>query len=213
MFSPRIYWRLFESLNEAWWPVQPLLIGAGLAWLRWEWQAGGERRSVAWRGAAGFLALCWIVVAWTFHQQRFAPVNWVASSYAVAFVLQSIGLAALAVAGGLARETHTARRRTGVALGLWALLGHPLLSLLLGRPWQQAEVFGLAPDPTVIATLAFLLMARAETTVARRLLATLWTVPLLWVAVSAATLATMRSLQALVPLAAAILALASLARH
>ena len=33
MFSPRIYWRLFASINESFWPAQPVLIVAGLAWL------------------------------------------------------------------------------------------------------------------------------------------------------------------------------------
>ena len=26
MFSPRIYWRLFASINEAFWPAQPALL-------------------------------------------------------------------------------------------------------------------------------------------------------------------------------------------
>ena len=33
MFSPRIYWRLFESLNAAVWPAQVVLVGVALAWV------------------------------------------------------------------------------------------------------------------------------------------------------------------------------------
>jgi len=35
-----------------------------------------------------------------------------------------------------------------------------LLGLLLHRPWTGLELFGTAPDPTVVATLALLLTAR-----------------------------------------------------
>jgi hypothetical protein len=30
---------------------------------------------------------------------------------------------------------------------------------LFGRPWLQAEIFGIAPDPTVVATLGVLMTA------------------------------------------------------
>jgi hypothetical protein len=33
---------------------------------------------------------------------------------------------------------------------------------LLGHPWTQAEVFGIAPDPTAIATLGILLTANGR---------------------------------------------------
>jgi hypothetical protein len=44
-----------------------------------------------------------------------------------------------------------------LALLIYALALHPLIPLLAGRPWTQAEIFGLAPDPTAIATLGILL--------------------------------------------------------
>ena len=50
-------------------------------------------------------------------------------------------------------------RRIGLALFLYALAIHPLIAPLTGRPWTQAEIFGLAPDPTAIATLGILLAA------------------------------------------------------
>jgi hypothetical protein len=78
-----------------------------------------------------------------------------------------------------------------VALAVWAVLGHPWIGLLLGRPWRQAEFVGLAPDPTVLATLALLLLAAPTTAAARRGLRLLWVLPLAWCAISAALLATM----------------------
>ena len=209
MFSPHIYWRLFQSLNEAWWPAQPFVVGTGLTWLVLQRRVVDDRDGMRVRAAAAFLAVCWVVVAVAFLQQRFSPINWVASGYAAAFVLQGLGLLALALTGGVRTDATGTRRAIGLTLGLWALLGHPLLSVAAGRPWQQAEVFGLAPDPTAVGTLAFLCLMSAATRSAQWLLRSLWAVPLLWCAISAATLGTMGALQAWVLVAAAGLAAAA----
>ena len=70
---------------------------------------------------------------------------------------------------------------------------------LVGRPWRQAEVFGLAPDPTALATLGLLLLL-LPSRCSRWLL---WPIPLLWCSISGMTLATMGAREAwLMPLAA-----------
>ena len=201
MFSPRIYWRLFTSINEAFWPAQPALITLGLAWLV---------RARALRLAAGALAITSAVVAWAFLWQRFTPINWPAQYFALAFALQAVVLSTLAVGGGLRASDVARRRRVGIALIAWALLGHPLLAPAFGRPWSQAEVFGLAPDPTAIATLGWLLVVEAGGA-ARIGLRTTGLLAALWLAAAAAMLAVMGSWQALVPLAA--LAASFLARN
>lgn len=206
MFSPRIYWRLFETMNEAAWPAQALLVAAGLAWLGLIRRRPRAQGRAAVRGAAALLAGCWALVTWGFMLARFAPINPVAGGFAVLFALQGLGLLAAAAFGGSIAGHRGARRLSAMALGAWALLGHPLLGAAFGRPWQQAEVFGLAPDPTAIGTLAFLLLIEADGIRTRWLLRSLWITPLAWLATSAATLATMDSAQAWVVLAAAALA-------
>ena len=217
MFSPRIYWRLFQSLNAAWWPAQPLILATAMCWLAWvglPWQLGQRTTGAACRAAAAFLAACWALVAWAFLLQRFAPIHWVATGFALAFLVQAVGWLALAGVGGVHGQVSDARRRAGQTLGLWALLGHPLLGFAFGRTWEQAEVFGLAPDPTAIGSLAFLLLVRADGRPLRWLLRTLWVVPLGWCAISAATLATMGSAaQSSVLLAAAASAVAASSRR
>ena len=205
MFSPRIYWRLFASINEAFWPAQPALIALGMAWLA---------RARAQRLAAGALAIASAVVAWAFLWQRFTPINWPAQYFALAFALQAVVLATLAVGGGSHTTDFLWRRRTGIALIAWALLGHPLLAPAFGRPWSQAEVFGLAPDPTAIATLGWLLgvEARGAARIALRIaLHIARLLAALWLAAAAAMLAVMGSWQAIVPFAA--LAASWLARN
>jgi hypothetical protein len=212
MFAPRIYWRLFESLNAAFWPAQPALLAAALGWLGWSARRGAY---AAPRASALALALCWLCVAWVFLWQRYAPINWAAQAFAAAFVLQALGLLALAARGAAPLFAPPSappwRRHVGLLLLLWSLLGHPLLAGLDGRPWQQAEVFGLAPDPTALGTLGWLLMQHG--TVPRALLRGLWIVPLLWCGISAVTLATMGSAQAWVLVAGALLAPAAALRR
>jgi hypothetical protein len=82
-------------------------------------------------------------------------------------------------------------------LFLFALLAFPLMGPLLGRSWTQAEVFGMAPDPTALATLGILLLAGARPAWG------LFPIPVAWCVISGATLWAMESLDsAIVPLAA-----------
>lgn len=206
MFSPRIYARLFEAVNLQWWPLALLLPLAALAWAWLLWRRGaGLRPGLAALGAV------WIFVAWSFHLERFVPINWAAVGFAAGFALQGAGLLGLALIGGVRCRAQGARGAAGLLLWLLALVAHPLLAGAQGRPWLQAEVFGLAPDPTAIATLGLALwlqpITRGATWAARLLVVP----PLLWCGVSALMLSAMPSHQAWVPGLAALLALAALA--
>jgi hypothetical protein len=88
----------------------------------------------------------------------------------------------------------------GLCIFVFALFAWPLVGRPLGRPWLQAEIFGIAPDPTVVSTLGVLIAAD-------RTHWELLVVPLLWCAISGATLWTMQSPDALLAPAAALLAL------
>jgi hypothetical protein len=79
----------------------------------------------------------------------------------------------------------------------------PLLAPLQGRVWASSEIFGIAPDPTAIATLGFLLFARGK------FLPLLLPIPVLWCLLSGMTLWTMSALQAWVPLATVALTAAA----
>ncbi|MGE0349302.1 DUF6064 family protein [Hydrogenophaga sp.] len=208
MFAPRTYWRLFELQNAAWWPWQvPLgLLALCLAVGLWR---GGPRTLRL--GMAG-LAIAWAFVAWSFLWQRYAPINWAAAHLAWAFAAQALGLLALAASGALRPSGSATRRRSGAALLLWAALAHPALAWMFGRPWTQAEVIGLAPDPTVIATLGALLCADAHARGARALLWAVRAGALATCLVSAATLTVMGSAQAGVLLAAALVMVVALWR-
>ena len=217
LFSPRTYYRLFELYNAAVWPAHLLALGLALVL----WLALLQGRAWAPRAACALLAAAWLWVAWAFHLQRYAPINWAATWFAAAFALQGVLLAAAAVAhtGTRVVVQRGPARTLGLALLLVALVLPPALGVLLGRPWQQAEVFGLAPDPTALGTLGVLLLLltppRAATGAAapRRPARAwrLWPIPLLWCAVTGATLATMQAADAALLPAAALLAVAGAA--
>ena len=76
----------------------------------------------------------------------------------------------------------------------------PLIGPLLGRPWAQVQIFGVAPDPTAVATLGILLAAD-------RVPWTLLIIPIIWCIISAATLWTMESPDAAVMALAALVAI------
>jgi Family of unknown function (DUF6064) len=198
LFSPRTYYRLFELHNLAVWPWHVLAIVLGLAVLVL-WLRGGARQG---RTVAIILATCWLFVAWAYLLVRYDTINWAASYFAAGFAVEAL----LLVWTGLMRNWLSLRpgRDVAGAAGLWifvfALFGWPLVGRLLDRPWLQAEIFGIAPDPTVVATLGVLIAAD-------RTHWELLVVPLLWCAISGGTLWAMQSSDALLAPAAALLAL------
>jgi hypothetical protein len=199
LFSPRVYWRMFELQNEAVWPIQVLTLAAGVAIVILVlWRPRGHGRLIAL-----LLASAWTFVAWSFFWQRYATINWAAMYVAPVFALEAMLLLVTGVLfGRLAFDWHGGRGLLGLLLVAFALAGQPLLAPLAGRPWASAEIFGIAPDPTAIATLGLLFLARGKW------IGLLFPIPLLWCFASGATLWAMDEPQMWVPLAAASLVLA-----
>ncbi|HYG88758.1 MAG TPA: DUF6064 family protein [Azospirillum sp.] len=179
LFSPRTYHRLFELYNAAIWPGHVLAIALGLA-VAALLGTGGP-----WRGrvVSAILAACWLWVAWGFLYTRYATINWAAVYMAAAFAAEALLLVLAGVLGGRLgfRTRGSWVGRAGLGLVLFALLVQPLGVRLTGRPWSQTELFGVAPDPTVVATLGVLVAAE-------RTRWELLAIPLAWCAVSGATL-------------------------
>lgn len=186
MFSQATYFRLFELHNAALWPAQLPALAAGLALLACLWH-GGMR---AGRLAALLLALAWLLVAWSYFGVRYTTINTAAPFYAIGFVLQAVLLLWLTVRrrAPLLATPEGGLGRFALLLAVLALLAYPLLAPLGGRPWTGAELFGLAPDPTVAFTVGVLLLWRAAWP--------LWILPLLWCAITGATLMELGSRQA-----------------
>jgi hypothetical protein len=176
LFTPRTYYRLFELYNAAIWPGQILAVGLGLClvWL----SATGRSRA-----AALLLSACWLWTGIAFLLLRYATINWAARYAAWAFVAEAALLAWAGLRGAFEESGRFAR--VGVGIVLFAVLLEPLSAPLLGRPISQVELFGVAPDPTAVATLGALLALRPR----KRWL--LMIVPVVWCALTGLTLLAM----------------------
>ena len=195
LFSPRTYYRLLELYNLAIWPAQLAGVAIGLAIVALLIGKRDHRDRII----AGLLAVCWLWVAWAFHYQRYARINWAAQWFAWAFAFQALLLVVVGVLAGRLVLRPTGGRKLRIAISIVAItaLGYPFLALLAGRPWSTAETFGVAADPTAIASVAVLALIRG------RIRWLLLAVPLLWCAIAAATLWAMNAPEALVVVAAA----------
>lgn len=180
MFSPRVYFRQIESYNLALWPLQilMLLVGVGLVCLL------ARARPNASRIVATILAALWLLVGWAYLWSRLSSVNWAATYAACGFVAQAMLMLAVQV---IPRGTGAslAGGPAGLIVMAVAVLIYPGLSLMAGRGLGTAEVFGIMPDPTAIATIGFLASTR------NRYDFLLFSIPTLWCVVSSITLFTM----------------------
>lgn len=201
LFSPSAYFRLYELLNAALWPLHLLLLAAGIALVVLTRRASpGSITAIC-----VLLACLWATVAWWFLHQRYAPIHLAASWYAAAFGIQALLLlfAGMALRDrlGLNGWADAPASRPGLALLVYALAVHPFIGVLAGNPWVGVELFGLAPDPTALGTLGILLMATGMT---GRLL---MLIPLAWCLISALTYVAMELSFGLATPAAACIAM------
>lgn len=202
MFSADTYFRLFEATNREWWPAP--LLGAALAC--GAWVAAWQRRAVP--ALPVVLAGAWATVALLYFRDGFAAIHWLGTGWMSAFLLQSV-LWLVWAATARPGCAPAGPWRTAGLLMMLAAAAWPLLALNSQHPWQ-AQVVGLAPDPTLLLSLGLLLSMRP----ARRWVAALVPVPLAWCAFSGATSWAMAEPLALaLPLAGATTALALLFRR
>jgi hypothetical protein len=198
LFSARTYYRLFELYNRAIWPTQILALLLGLVIL-WRLHRGCTRQAMV----MAILAVGWLWTAWAYLVEHYDTINWAARYFAIGFAIEAV----LLIWTGIVRNRLSFRpyrdwtSRTGMGLFLFALVVQPLIGPFVGREWRQAEVFGVTPDPTVLATIGVLL------TVDKRPPWALMIIPLLWCALSGTIVWTMGSPNAWVMPVAALPAL------
>jgi hypothetical protein len=196
MFAPRTYYRLIERYNLEVWPLHVAAMAAGAVIL---FLIVGRGRNAG-RIAAALMAMVWLWIAWAFHLERYRTIFYPAGWLAALFAAEAL----LLIWIGVVRDQFRPRASVpALVLFAFALLVQPLIGLLLGRPWTQLEVFGIAPDPTVAATFAVVLAMN------QRARLSLLVIPLLCAAFSGLTLWAMGSVEAVVLPAMALLTLAA----
>lgn len=201
LFSPRTYYRMIERFNEAWWPVHILTLMLGCMILLLLLRSRPAQPRAIWVT----LALLWTWVGWTFLWRRYTAINWAAAYLLPLFALQAL---LLVRAGWAGKPSFVAAGRGTRGLGIVLLAGslvlYPAIAPLVGRPWQQAEVFGMAPDPTATATVGLSLLVNPGTP------GWLLVIPVLWCFISGLTLWAMGSPEAWLPPAVAVVGVGSI---
>jgi hypothetical protein len=199
LFSPRTYYRTIELYNLAIWPAHLAGLAIGLAVVALLATHSGWRNQIV----AALLAVCWLWIGWAFLYERYAQINWVATWIGALFALQSGLFVGVGVIGRrLAFEVADRRAsRLAIALITFIVVGYPLLAPLGGRMWTSAEVFGVAADPTALATVGAVALVRG------RIRWLLLVVPLLWCGFTALTLRAMKSPETFVVTSVTLLAL------
>ncbi len=199
LFSERVYWRLFVLENAALWPL-PLVAPVVLAGIGVVLHA--RRPEAGLPLLLALLALAWLSTGWSFVWQRYATVNWAMAYLAPLFAGQAAILAWLALSGSRP-PVAPQPRWLGHGLLLAGTAVYPFLAPVQGRMLAGAEVAGIAPDPTAVASLgaAFLIDGRGLR------LAVLF-LPALWLGQSALTLYVLNGPAALSPALALAAALA-----
>jgi hypothetical protein len=202
LFSARTYYRMIERHNAAVWPLQMVTLGLGLgiaALLRRPGTRQGRLISLT-------LAVLWSWVAAGFVWARYAAINWAAVYLGWLLVIEVLLLVSAGLRGRLAFcWRRDAAGSLGIALLLTAVVLYPMLAPAQGRGWRQAEVFGIAPDPTVVATVGLLLLSES------RPQWSLLVTPVLWCLISGVTLFALGSLEGWVVLPTALLSVGAAA--
>lgn len=205
MFSPQVYYRQIELANQDVWPGQLVAVAGGLLLALCISFPTALRNRVA----AVVLAIAWFCAGWVFIASRFAHIH-IAGSYAEAlFYIQAAALAGCAAAPNGLNPGNQSKilRRTITMLIVVVTVMYPLVAAMSGRAFASAEVFGVAPDPTALATLIIISSAVRGW---RLLLAVL---PALWLVFSATMLWAMGSVEVWNVLSGLLLAAVMLAQR
>lgn len=181
LFSGAAYYRQFELYNQAIWPLHLIAILFVILIFYSLW----KKPVSAGRLVSVLLLISWVWVSVFFLYQRFYQIHVIANWYAFGFMLQA-GL--IGWYGFIKNQfdyflTSQIRIYMGSAVLVIAFLIYPFIAMITGRSWLQFEMFALAPDPTVLATIAILIMYKAPKV--------LYVLPILWLFITTITLSVM----------------------
>jgi hypothetical protein len=202
-FTLAEFLQVFAAYNTAIWPMQvaAAVLGAVaivLLFLRHAW---------ADRSISAILFLFWGGMAIGYHWTYFSTINDAAYLFGGLFLLAAVIFLVEGVIRGRVHYTAAADARglLAAALIVYSFVVYPLVGLFATHPYPETPLFGVAPCPTTIFSLGFLVIAQHPKPV---LLAA---IPLLWSLVGGSAAFLLGVFQDLGLLAAAALWLAIVA--
>jgi hypothetical protein len=182
IFSPESYYRLYVLSNQAFWPFQLVIIAVTVLMFYLAFAGKARAQLFILTGLACF----WLLTGWWFVDQFYSQINTIAHWYLLLFMMQAVFILLYAVISGrkTSRSVPASHAMLGLGSGIagYALLIHPVLGLLAGRPWPGVELFGIAPDPTAMGTIGFVVALGGS-----RQRFWLAIIPALWIMISGLT--------------------------
>jgi len=151
--TPEIYLRLIVRHNLAVWPAHLLTLSLG-GFVLYRLFTGKRRYNGL------LLGITWAWVAITYHIQLYANLNWFATYFGYAFLVEALLFISSEwyPTSDRGRYPSNRTRYLGLGLGLFSLVGYPMIAPLTGQAWPGVHVFGISPDATAVGTLAFILL-------------------------------------------------------
>ena len=153
-FTAEEFLSVFARYNEAVWPGQLLLIGAGLDVVIMAIIA----RTLSRRIALALLGALWLWAAVFYHLAFFSRINPAAFFFAALFATNGCWLLWIAARGEFEMQPPSkARIAAAAVVVIYALVLYPAIGYLAGLRYPATPTFGV-PCPTTIFTLGVLLL-------------------------------------------------------
>lgn len=174
-FTAPQFFDLFARYNLDLWPWHLLAIAAGLLVVALLYRETRLTTGIT----LAVLSVMWLANGIGYHWLYFATINPAARLFAAVFVLEAVLLAAAIVLSPELRFRVDGSTASlfGSVLIVYALAIYPALGWWAGHRYPAVPMFGVAPCPTTLFTLGFLLLAPWRT--ARWLVA----IPTSWAAI------------------------------
>jgi hypothetical protein len=171
-FTVEQFFAVFAAYNTAIWPAQVFAYALGLVAVGVLWSSN----SIGKRVILSTLAIFWGWNGIAYQFVFFAPINPAAKGFAAIFVVQAILFAASAIARNSLQFKFRLDLRSFLGMGLifYALLIYELLGYAAGHGLMKGPLFGVAPCPTAIFTIAMLLMAEGGLVVWLAVIPVVW---------------------------------------
>ncbi len=156
-FTTEQFFDVFAAYNRAIWPVHVVIYAAAVLVL----VTAARRPAWSGRGVLILLGVAWLLNGIGYHFTFFARINPAAYVFGGLFVIQGLAFLTYAIQRPL-QLVFAADVPTAVAVSLiaYALVGYSAIGIALGHGWPRMPVFGVAPCPTTIFTLAMMMMVR-----------------------------------------------------
>ena len=153
-FTVEEFLRVFARYNQAVWPAQLLLIGAGLGVVI----LAIIGRTLSRRIALALLAALWLWAAIVYHLAFFSRISPAASFFAALFAVNGCWLLWISTRGQIEMQPPSKSRIVVAAVVvIYALVLYPAIGYLAGLRYPATPTFGV-PCPTTIFTFGVLML-------------------------------------------------------